>query len=97
MLVYVLGRELHDKARFRATLSAIWLVLNGLLVANLVSAGDLGERSLANSAVLLLSLAGGLVLGERAHARIDEARFRVAVYALLLLAGSSLLVRTLLA
>jgi uncharacterized membrane protein YfcA len=95
LLVYVLGRELPEKARFRATLSAIWLALNGLLVANLVGAGDLGRRSLTTSALLLGSLAGGLFLGEQAHARIDEGRFRQAVYSLLFLAGLSLLARTL--
>jgi len=95
LLVYVLGRELPDKGRFRATLSAIWLVLNGLLIVNLGLAGDLGRQSLMTSGLLLGSLAGGLVLGELVHVRIDEARFRRAVYVLLLLAGLSLFGRTL--
>lgn len=94
LLVYVLGRELDDKARFRATLSAIWLALNGLLIANLVSSGDIGRRSLETSGILLTSLIGGLLIGERLHARIDEGPFRKAIYALLFLAGASLFIRT---
>lgn len=97
LLVYVLGRELDDKGRFRATLSAIWLVLNGALIANLIYAGDLGAASLRTSAVLLGSLGLGVLVGERLHTTLPEARFRVAVYALLFFAGTSLLVRTLLA
>jgi len=97
LLVYVLGREIGDKGRFRATLSAIWLLLNGALVANLVLAGHLGRKSLQTSGVLLVSLGLGVFLGEQAHARMPEARFRVTVFALLLIAGASLLMRTLLA
>lgn len=94
LLVYVLGRELPEKGRFRATLSAIWLLLNGALIGNLVLSGDLGRRSLGTSAALLVSLGLGVVVGERAHAALPERRFRVAVFALLFVASASLLVRS---
>lgn len=94
LLVYVLGREMANKARFRATLSAIWLLLNGAVVTNLVASGELGVRSLRASALLLVSLIIGAAVGEWGHARLPERRFRFAVFGLLFFAGTALLVRS---
>lgn len=95
LLVYALSREIHEKGRFRATLSAIWLLLNGALVANLVRAGELGRNSLQTSTVLLVSLGLGVLIGERLHAKLPERPFRLTVFWLLLVAGTALLARTL--
>jgi uncharacterized membrane protein YfcA len=94
LLVYVLGREMDDKSRFRATLSAIWLLLNGAVVANLMHTGELGSESLRTSAALLTSLVAGVAVGEWGHSRLPERRFRVTVFALLLFASGALLVRS---
>ncbi|MCC6527300.1 MAG: sulfite exporter TauE/SafE family protein [Polyangiaceae bacterium] len=96
MVVYVLGRELgSDKARFRATLSVIWLVLNAVLVASYAVGGHLDAASLTTTAWLALPLLGGMVAGEWIHGRIPAASFRVAVFALLGLVGAVLVVRNL--
>ena len=95
MLVYVVGRELTDKARFRATLSAVWLALNLVLVVSYVAAGTINAQSLRGSGVMLGSLVGGLVIGEWVHRRLSVERFRLAVFTLLLFAGGALLVRSL--
>jgi uncharacterized membrane protein YfcA len=95
LLVYVVGRELTDKARFRATLSAVWLLLNGALLVPRVVVGDLDREALTGSGVMVASLVGGLALGEWLHHRLPVARFRIAVFALLLVAGLALLVRSL--
>ena len=96
MLVYVVGRELTDKARFRATLSAVWLLLNLVLVVSYVADGTISRTSLEGSGVLLLSLIAGLATGEWLHDKLSVARFRLAVFALLFFAGSALLVRSVL-
>jgi uncharacterized membrane protein YfcA len=96
MLVYVVGRELTEKARFRATLSAVWLLLNLALVGQYVAAGAIDSTSLRGSVVLFASLVTGLLLGEQIHRRLSVERFRLAVFALLLLAGGALLARSLL-
>lgn len=95
LAVYFLGRAVGDKARFRATLSALWLVLNAVLVGQFVARGLVSEASLARSGVLLGPLLAGLVAGEALHARLVERRFRVAVHLLLLAAGGALLVGSL--
>jgi uncharacterized protein len=90
--VYVASRELPEKAVFRASLSAVWVLLNLLLLPRLWH-----ERTLApaTSAVLLAPLVGGIVVGEWVHRRLDEKQFRVVVAVLLLGAGLTLLISSL--
>ncbi|MBE2250169.1 MAG: sulfite exporter TauE/SafE family protein [Myxococcus sp.] len=95
LTVYVSARELADKHAFRATLSAVWVVMNALVMPRLVQDGAVTLHSLQTSALLLLPLGAGIVLGERVHAALDERKFRVAVAALLLVAGGVLLVGSL--
>lgn len=95
LTVYVTGRALADKARFRATLSALWLVLNLALLASYAAGGQLGAGSATLSAVLVAPLGLGMALGERAHRRVPEALFRTLVFTLLLVAGTLLTGRAL--
>ncbi len=95
LLVYVVGRELPDKARFRATLSTVWLGLNLIIQTRLLLAGSLNATSLRTSALLLVPLAAGIVLGDRLHRAVDARRFRIGVFSLLLFAGGALLARSL--
>lgn len=95
LAVYVLGRALVDKGRFRATLSALWILLNLLLLASYARAGDLDGASLRLSAALVPSLLLGGLLGQRLHERVPLHRFRLGVFVVLLLAGISLLLRAL--
>ncbi|MBL8955873.1 MAG: sulfite exporter TauE/SafE family protein [Myxococcaceae bacterium] len=90
--VYVASRELPEKAVFRASLSAVWVLLNLLLLPRLWHEGSLSPGT---SVVLLAPLAGGIVVGEWVHRRLDEKQFRVVVAVLLLGAGLTLLVSSL--
>jgi uncharacterized membrane protein YfcA len=93
LAVYVAGREMTDKARFRATLSALWLLLNTALVASFAADGRVGGASLTITAALFPSLLAGLLLGELAHRRVPAGLFRTLVFALLLCAGLLLMAR----
>jgi uncharacterized membrane protein YfcA len=95
LVVYVVSRTLRDKASFRATLSALWLIMNVVLVATMVRDGTIAGASLLTSAALVPPLLLGLVVGNRLHHRLDERSFRVAVFSLLLVAASVLLLRSL--
>lgn len=97
LVVWVMGREIADKARFRATLSALWLVLNGVMVATYLRAGTVTAETLRSSAALLIPLVLGAIVGEHLHRRLPIRQFRLCVFLLLAFAGVSLLVRTLLA
>lgn len=89
-LVYYSNRTLPNKAVFRCTLSAIWLVLNIILLILHISAGKLTMQMLPYSAVLMAALLIGIIVGEYLHNRISEHWFRGFVLALLLMAGLSL-------
>lgn len=92
LAVFVSARELPDKHAFRATLSALWVVMNALVVPRLVQVGAVTGETLGQSALLLVPLAAGTFVGERLHAALDERTFRVAVAGLLVVAGGILVV-----
>lgn len=94
LAVFVSARELPEKAAFRGTLSMLWLVLNALVMPRLVMDGQVDASTLRTSALMLFPLALGIAAGEWVHHRLDEARFRVAVAGLLLVAGAVLVAQS---
>lgn len=94
LAVYVTGRELgDDKARFRATLSMLWLVLNAAMLAGYAALGRIDGVSLRTTLVLAAPLAIGLLAGELLHARFPMKTFKLTVFAVLAAAGGVLLAR----
>jgi uncharacterized membrane protein YfcA len=87
LLVWALGRSPIEKSAFRATLSAVWVVMASTLTLAYAWNGRVGRSSLAASAALLPVLAVSLAAGEWLHRRLDGERFRALVYSLLLVAG----------
>ena len=96
MVVFVLGRTLgQDKARFRATLSVLWLVLNSILLVSFLVKGRLTQSSGLTSALFGVSMLAGFAAGEIAFRRVSAVRFRLGVFAMLGLAGALMLVTNL--
>jgi uncharacterized membrane protein YfcA len=89
LLVWALGKSLPEKRAFRATLSCVWLVLGSALTTAYATSGRLDGGTLRATAALLPVLGVAIAAGEWAHHRLDERRFRVIVYALLLGSGTS--------
>lgn len=90
LLVYALAGTDLDKSRFRATLLLVWFTLNSLLTVAFLLDGSL-LPALPQLLWYLPLLPLGVWIGEHLHGRVDEARFRQLVFALLLLAGLALL------
>ncbi len=95
MAVYVIGRKLADKDRFRATLAVLWLVLNAVLVGGYAWDGRTTTATLQTSALLGGALVVGLGLGEALHRKVPASAFRVLVYTMLWIAGAALVARNL--
>ena len=91
-LVWALARASLDKHQFRATLAAVWVLLNTILVSVMVVDGRITAASALTSASLLPAAAAGIALGQQVHARVDEARFKRVVWAALAVAAAPLLV-----
>lgn len=93
LVVYVVGRTLTDKGVFRATLSALWLALNLVLLVGFAARGSLDVESGTRSLAGLPFLALGLLVGEALHRRVSAAVFRRLVFTLLFVAGTLLMLR----
>lgn len=86
LLVYAASGMAVQKARFRATLVSVWLTLNtGLTVAFWMDGRLL--PALPQAVAYLPVIAAGFALGDWLHQRVSEARFRLAIYALLCITG----------
>lgn len=95
MAVYVAAKRLgDDRGRFRATLAALWILLNVALVATFAVRGALGASSLEASATLVPGLVVGTLLGSWAHPRIPQRAFKLGVFVLLTIAAAILIART---
>ncbi len=93
LVVWAATRTLSDKARFRATLSLLWLVLSAALVVGFVLDGTLTSSSLTQSAHLLPTMLIGYVVGDHVHQRVPQRAFRLGVCVLLIVAGAVLALR----
>jgi uncharacterized protein len=94
MVVYYSCRKITDKSIFRSTLSVLWLVLNIILLADYIRTGKMTAESMKMFAWLLPALGGGLLVGDILHKHIPERKFRVLVYVLLIVAGASLVIKS---
>lgn len=91
LLVYAMGRLGLDKATFRGTISSVWCVMNGVLIASFVANDRLGVDSLLHFWPLGAALIPAVIIGEKVHGALAPERFRSWVYGVLLFAGFALL------
>ena len=92
-VVYVAGRLGLPKEVFRSTLAVLWLALSVVLIATYVADGRIDIAALLRSAAMASAAALGLVIGDRLFQRIPQEAFRLAVFALLFVAGLALVLR----
>ncbi len=91
--IYNSGR-IHDKAELRATNAAMIMLSSLVRVVLFGATGLLSQDGLIIFALLLVpALLAGFHIGNRLHAAVPAARVVGAVYALLVVAGVSLLAR----
>lgn len=93
MAVYVSSRLIHDKARYRATLSSLWALLNAVLIAVYAWDGRYGPEERGLTLGLVPAIALGMFGGEVAFRRLPAAAFRRLVFVMLLASGVALVTR----
>lgn len=93
LVIWSLGDRVHEPRALRATLAALWLSLNAVLLATYAWEGRVGAQSLVGSAWCTGGLLVGGVVGEVVHRRVDAARFGRAVWGALAMVGVLLLLR----
>jgi uncharacterized membrane protein YfcA len=92
LVVYYAGRNIPDKRVFRSTLSALWLVLNTVLLITYLATGKLTSKAAWYFVVLLPFLAIGIAIGEWVHTALPERTFRILTFSILLLTGISVFI-----
>ena len=90
LLIYAVSRLNLTKSVFRSTLGAVWFILSVILTASYVMTGKMSAHSLKLILLLLPVILIGILLGEWLHHRINEYRFKIFVFAVLLFAGLSI-------
>lgn len=94
VMALFLGSRIRDKTEMRATASAVVLFNTSLRIVLYGGTGLLMQEGLLLDAALLVpSLLVGLFVGGRLHAAVPARAVLVAVYAVIAVAGVSLLVR----
>lgn len=95
LLVYSISRLNLPKRTFRATMCSVWLTLNCALFVIFVANGRMNASILQTVAWLIPVLPVGIIIGEWLHGLVDEERFKLVVYLILLISGLVLTIKSL--
>jgi len=93
LLVTYLGGIIKDKKEFRATVSAVWIVLNTVIMLGDIKAGYFSADLITLLAVSLAVLAAALIIGNLIYNKMSRNVFLQLTYALMLISGLLLLVK----
>ena len=93
LIVSYAGVKLKETNTFRATLSAVWIVLNTILMITDAVAGSFNKDILLLTGVCLIVLAAAVVIGNRIADKMSKKAFLLLTYALMVISGISLLLK----
>lgn len=91
LLIGYLSKKLKDKRVFRATISTVWIILNGLILFDDIRTGLWDFRQIKIFAFTLPFLLVGMWLGSILYSKMSQKAFMVSTYILLLGCGFLLL------
>ena len=97
LIVLSLSRLVEDKRAFRATISAMWVILNTVLVSTYIYRGLISMASLRLTGLYFPALLVGLWIGERVLRLLPEVWFSRVVLLIVAGAGSALVLKTVIA
>lgn len=91
LLVTYAASKMKDKQQFRATLSAVWIVLNSVILISNLHDGMITKQLLPQIAISLVILVGAVIIGEKIAKKMNKELFLILSYALMLISGASLI------
>ena len=91
LIVSYAGVKLKETNAFRATLSAVWIVLNTILMITDAVAGSFNKDIVLLTGVCLIVLLAAIVIGNRIADKMSKKAFLLLTYALMIISGVSLL------
>ena len=93
LLVTYASGKLKDKDEFRGTLSAVWIILNGILFASDIIGGKFDAPTVKLTLISAAVLAAALVAGNLISKKMSRKVFLILTYILMLISGISLLIK----
>lgn len=93
LIVYVMGREVEDKGAFRSSIATMFVPMTTALIVDYALLGLFTAHTAKMAGLAAVPFLIGIALGELAHHRIDNERFKRAVWALLAVGGVILSIR----
>ena len=85
--------KLRDKDEFRGTLSAVWIILNGILFVSDIIGGSFDAPTVRLTLISAAVLAAALVTGNLISKKMSRKVFLILTYVLMLISGISLLIK----
>ncbi len=93
LLVTYASRQLKDTQDFRATLSAVWIVLNGIMFFSDLSNGYFVKETWILLSISVAVLAAAVLLGNLIAKKMSRKGFLILSYCLMIISGISLLIK----
>ena len=91
LLVTYASAKLKDSHEFRSTLSAVWIVLNSVILFSDVRAGYFVGQTLSLTFVCLAVLVFALIFGHIISKKMSRNAFLILTYVLMIISGISLI------
>ena len=90
LLISYLAQRLDKKEEFRATISTVWIFLNGILLITQIIGGQWNAQLLKVQLISIPFLLAGMFLGSLLYKRMSQRVFMIITYILLLIASATL-------
>ena len=90
LLIGYLSKRIKDKAAFRATISAVWILLNGTIFVSQLISGAWNTGLIKVQLISLPFMAAGMFAGSLLYKRLSQRTFMLITYVLLFIAGLTL-------
>ena len=88
VVVMYASKAIPEKSRFRAVLSSLWLTTNSIMALKWTVAGNVWTPFLGRMILCLLPfVVCGMVTGDFLHHKVDQRKFTLLVYSVLIVAG----------
>ena len=90
LLIGYLTERIKDKTVFRATISTVWIFLNGIMLLTQIAAGQWNLQLLKLQLISVPFLLAGMFAGSLLYKRMSQRVFMIITYILLFIAGLTL-------
>ena len=93
LLVTYASAKLYEKEKFRSTLSAVWIILNGIIFASDLKSSAFTGETLGVLAWSIAVLLAALIIGNLIYKKMSRKAFLNLTYVLMIISGISLLIK----